>query len=400
MARFGRRVAVVGVGLSECGRSRADVNKVELANESIRRCLDDAQLTMKDIDETVVADIDALFGIGQSQMWLTDDIAGYLKPGVKVETGGSIGGSACHSAVHHVAAGASDVVLVTATSKGGGARGPIERFGAGARAQAAMTAGFHPIWDRWVFVGPLMLFAFMANDYLMWSGCTREAIAKCRVKAAQNAIRNPYAHLRREVTVEQVLNSPFVIWPLRLLEFCPMTQGSAAMIFASEEKAKKITDKPVWVEDIVTAHSKQYWTDAMVPVDWGSQEAGAVALWKRNGITNPWKEIDVFEMYDPSTWAEVIWMEWMHLCGKGEAWKLVDRGATEINGEFPLNPSGGVVSTNPGVPSTTIRYIEAALQIRGDAGEHQVPGEVKRAVGHGFGGTNWNTYMLLSKDMP
>ncbi|MCP4749460.1 MAG: thiolase family protein, partial [Proteobacteria bacterium] len=316
------------------------------------------------------------------------------------ETGGSVGGSACHTAVHHVASGACDVALVTASTKGGGMRQPLEPFEMGVRAQTAMTAGMHPIWDRWIFFGPLMLFAFMAHDYLMWSGCTREAIAKCRVKASKNAMKNPYAHLKKELTVEQVLESPTILYPLRLLEFCPISMGSAAMIFASEDVAEKITNKPVWVEDMVTSHSKQYWTDAMAPTSWGSQEAGAVELWKRNGITNPWKEIDVFEMYEPSTWAEVIWMEWMHLCDKGEAWKLVDRGATEIDGEFPINPSGGVSSKNPGVPSTVFRYIEAALQVRGDAGEHQVPRKVRRAVGHGFGGTNWNTFMLFSKNKP
>lgn len=400
MARFGRRVAVVGVGLSHCARARPEVNKVELANESIRRCLGDAQLSMQDIDEVIVAEIDILFGVGNSQMWQTDDIGAYLKPGAKFETGGSVSGSACHSAVHHIAGGACDIALVTATTKGPTFRAGASAGSMGAVAQAAMAAGMHPIWDRWVLAGPLMLFAFMAHDYINWSGCTQESIAKCRVKAANNALKNPYAHLKRPLAVEDVLNSPFMIWPVRLLHFCPITTGSAAMIFASEEKAKKITKKPVWVEDIVTSHSKQYWTDAMTPIDWGSQEKGAVELWKRNGITNPWKELDVFEMYDPSSWAEVIWMEWMHLCEKGEAWKLVDRGATEIDGEFPLNPSGGVVSTNPGIPSTMIRYIEAALQIRGDAGEHQVPRDVRRAVGHGFGGTNWNTFMLLSKEMP
>ncbi|MBU1943013.1 MAG: acetyl-CoA acetyltransferase, partial [Actinobacteria bacterium] len=121
-------------------------------------------------------------------------------------------------------------------------------------------------------------------------------------------------------------------------------------------------------------------------------------LYRRNGITDPVRDIDVIEMYDPSTWAELIWMEDMGLCERGEAWRMVERGETEIDGKIPVNPSGGVVSTNPGTPSTMIRYIEAALQVRGDAGGHQVPREVRTAVATGFGGTGWTPMVLLSRD--
>lgn len=194
------------------------------------------------------------------------------------------------------------------------------------------------------------------------------------------------------------------MWPVRALHTCPITEGSAALIFASEEKAPKITNKPVWVKDIATIHAAQYWSaieNFLAPkerVGLPSLIKACEVIYKRNGITNPAKELDVVEMYDPFTWAELIWMESMRLCEINEAWKVVERGDTEITGEIPVNPSGGVTCTNPGIPSPMIRYGEVALQIRGDAGEHQIPKEVKLGLGTGFGGTGWTPLMLLSKE--
>ncbi len=401
-----RKVAIVGVGMTPMKSRWKDRTRNELANMAVREALDDGGITIGDVDEVVLADIDFFTGVNNSIMWLADDLGAYMKPVVKYETGGTVGGSACHAAVHHVAAGLADVVLCSATMKPPSAPSDMN-ISMGAAIQAALTAGFHPIWERFSSIGAIGIFAVLAASYVRNTGCSEEAAAMCRVKAARNAILNERAHLKMPLTVESVVESPILVWPLRLLHMCPMTEGSAAIIFASEEKAKKITDRPVWVQDIVTIHSAQYYTTSMLvssdnpleaPPSLPSLVKASEVLYRRNGITDPAREIDVIEMYDPSTWAELIWMEDMRLAERGEAWRMVERGETEIDGRIPVNPSGGVVSTNPGTPSTMIRYIEAALQIRGDAGGHQVPRDVRKAIATGFGGTGWTPMVLLSRD--
>ena len=395
-----RKVAIVGFGQTEMV-ARSPKTKMELANQAVRRAMDDAQITIKDVDEVVIADIEFFHGSGESEMQLADCVGHYMKPVMKIETGGTVSGSACISAVHHIAAGACDVSLVSAT--GVFPAPPPDVIPRGAFLQASLSAGMHPVWEKWCSVGAIGLFALMANAYVRLSGCTEETVAKWRAKAARNATRNPYAHLRGIMTVEDVLKSPMLMAPLRHLHMCPITEGSAALIFASEERAEKITKNPVWVKDVVSLHGAQYWGalhEMFAPkerVALPSLVKACDILYKRNGITNPAKELDVVEIYEPCTWAELVFMENMRLCEPNEAWKLADRGATEIDGELPINPSGGVTCTNPGMPSTMLRFGEVALQIRGDAGEHQVPREVRLGLATGFGGTGWTPLMLLSK---
>ena len=402
-----RNVAIVGIGMTPMKTRWRNLDRNELANMAIREALDDAGLAMTDIDEVTLSDIDYFTGVNNSIMWLADDLGAYMKNGVKYETGGTVGGSSCHAAIHHVAAAASDVVLASATMKipnpPADSNIPI-----GAMAQAALSSGFHPVWERFCTIGAAGFFAILASAYVHQSGCTEEAAAACRVKAARNAQLNEKAHLKMPLTTEDVVNSPLLVWPLRLLHMCPTTEGSTAVIFASEEKAREITDKPVWVRDIVTIHSSQFYTTSLLmtgkdpmdsPASLPSLVKACEVLYGRNNINDPVEDLDVIEMYDPSTWAELIWMEDMGLCERGGAWRMVERGETEIEGRIPVNPSGGVVSTNPGTPSTMIRYIEVALQIRGEAGAHQIPGDVRRGVATGFGGTGWTPMVLLSRDL-
>ena len=222
-----------------------------------------------------------------------------------------------------------------------------------------------------------------------------------RAKTGRNAARNPYAHLRMPLTVDNVMQSRMVINPLRFLHICPASVGSAALILSNEKKAKKITKKPVWMKDHITIHQEgwAYVEGTTYPKTTTTHTIAAKKLYGRNGITNPRKQIDVFEMYEPCSWCELQWMEDFLLCEKGEAWKLVERGATELDGEIPICPSGGVVTTNCIGATGLLRIGEAALQIRGDAGEHQVPKNVKNAVATAWGGCNWTVMSYLTKSL-
>jgi acetyl-CoA C-acetyltransferase len=122
-------------------------------------------------------------------------------------------------------------------------------------------------------------------------------------------------------------------------------------------------------------------------------------IYKRNGITKPRRDLDLAEIYEPSNWEEMNLYEHFHFCEKNEGWKLIEQGVTEMEGELPVNPSGGVIATNPIGATPTIRVAEAALQIRGDAGEHQVPKEVKTALASALGGPNWTVLTLLKRSL-
>lgn len=398
-----RRVAVIGFGQTEM-TARSPLTKAELANQGVRRALNDARITMKQVDEVILGDIDWVSGTAESEMELADFIGHRGKPLVKFETGGTVGGSAVASAIHHVAAGACDVALVSTTAKFVGP--PSDVMPRGPFLQAAISSGVHVLTEKWCSIGAVGTLSLMAAAYAKLSGCTEEAVALTRVKASENAARNPYAHLRDRVTIEDVMNSPMLTAPMRQLHMCPITEGSAAMIFASEDVVDKLTDKPVWVKDMVSIHSAQHWSalqDFIAPTqrcNLPSLQKASEVLYKRNGITHPAKQLDVVEIYEPCTWAELVFMESMGLAEPNQAWKLAESGATALDGALPINPSGGVTCTNGGVTSTTQRFGELALQIRGDAGEHQVPREPRLGVATGFGGTGWSPMLLLSKDKP
>ena len=126
-------------------------------------------------------------------------------------------------------------------------------------------------------------------------------------------------------------------------------------------------------------------------------EVAAAKLYRRNNITKPSRDIDVWELYTPSSWALFPWMELFSICEKGEAWKLVEKEVIRIEGEIPIEPSGGVVSTNPIGASGLIRVAEAALQLRGEAAEHQVTKKADTAIATAWGACHWIVMLYLSK---
>jgi acetyl-CoA C-acetyltransferase len=182
-----------------------------------------------------------------------------------------------------------------------------------------------------------------------------------------------------KLTEEDVMKSEMVMAPLRFLHICPTSVAACATIVASKDKARKITNKPIWVKDYACYHSGlqprlgEPWLCAGIAFPTGTQfrwgvEQCAIKLYKRNGITNPRKELDLIESYSPSTWHEVDYYEAVKICGPGEAWKLIEQEATWPHGDIPVDPGGGVVSTNAIGASGQQRMAEAALQIRGDSG--------------------------------
>jgi acetyl-CoA C-acetyltransferase len=248
--------------------------------------------------------------------------------------------------------------------------------------------------------GALGNFAVMASTYINESGVTAEQAAKVVVKARRNGANNPYAHLQMpDLTVEQVMQSDVIAFPIRRMDMCPQSDGACAVVLTSEAKAKKLAARPAWIRAVATAHEQQYMGDSPKRLAvMRSQIDASQRLYKMAAITNPRKELDVAEIYEVASWAELAMYENLGFCGRGEAGKLIDEGVTEMGGELPVNPSGGVLCTNCIGATAMIRVAEAAIQVMGKGGKRQVD-KVNTALATGYGGNAWCDALILSSNL-
>jgi len=346
---------------------------------------------MADIDFVVHGNMELFEGNYQGDMWHVDGDGAYMKSGIRITTGGTTGGALVCATDNIVASGLYDVALCVG----------FEKMEEG-EATGGITGMADPLWFRWMMSGALTGATFAERlEALTMEQLERLELvaAKLRVQIADNAVRNPYAHLRMKLTIDDVMNSRLLVYPLRLLHMCPESSGACALILASEEKAERITDEPVWIKDHVTTHLEDFVVGVITETE-STMRHCARKLYERNKITNPLKQIDTFEMYDPNVWWHMDWMTEFLFLKPGENIEMIEKGRTALEGDFPINASGGVVSTNPIGATAMLRVAEAALQIRGDAGEHQIPKEVNTAMASSFGGSTWSILHLLTKEKP
>ncbi|MGO9021792.1 MAG: thiolase family protein [Syntrophobacteraceae bacterium] len=244
-----------------------------------------------------------------------------------------------------------------------------------------------PFYLRPVGMNETAAAAMQMREYMHRYGVTEEQCARVVVKNLGNALFNPNAHVRKRVTVEDVLASRLVSDPLKTLECAPKSDGAVSVLLASEDKVRQFTDRPVWLKGYGCAVDHFYPGDRDLLN--GTLTTAAAAAYKMAGITDPQKQIHLAEVCEPYAFQELLWCEQLGFCGQGEGGKLIDSGMTAMDGSLPVNPSGGVLAMNPYVSRGMYRIVEAALQIRGQAGEHQVGKEVKTALAHathGFAG--------------
>ena len=380
-------VAVVGIGQMKYRSKRIDVNIPEMIYEAVKNALDNAKLGPEDIDAVLIGNMDHFEGINFSELWCGIDAApGYLKPVVKIATGGTTGSSLAISGYHNVASGIYDKVLVVGW----------EKLNEGGATTGIITA-FDPVWERSSLAGALGPLALMASMYSAKYGITSEQAAKVTVKNRSNAANNPYAHLQMPgITIDYVMNSQVISYPLRLHDCCPQSEGACALIYANENEAKKITDNPAWFQAVETAHYYTFGTDDAM-FDLPTAKIASTKAYKKANIRNPLKDLDVAEIYEPTSWSELSWTEALGFAEPGKGGNLLDEGITQMSGELPVNPSGGVLSTNPIGATALIRVAEAATQIMGQGGKRQVP-DVEKALAMGFGGSLWTEIMILGNE--
>jgi len=363
--------AIVGIGQTHHKSRRWDVSLGGLVREAARRALDDAEMDWDDIDAVVIGKAPDLFeGVMKPELYLTDALGAHGKPMFRVHTAGSVGCTTGIVAAHHVETGRHTRVMAVGYQK--------QSEG---NAQFALGSG------RGASLGAGGAFAPYMRSYMYRTGAPADVGPMVAVKDRKNALKNPYAHLKIEdISLEKVKSSPMMWDPVRYLESCPSSDGACAVIFTDQEGGERAAAsgrQPAWLlASAVRSEPSQFpGRDPVRPI------AGvdcAADVYKQAGITNPRQQIDCAELYVPFSWYEPMWLEGHDIAGPGEGWKMVERGDTALDGTFPVNMSGGVLSSNPIGASGLLRFAEAAMQVRGQAGEHQVDG-AKVALGQAYG---------------
>ncbi|MEU0566670.1 thiolase domain-containing protein [Nonomuraea sp. NPDC005983] len=364
------RCAVIGVGQTHYTTKRRDVSIAGLVREAALRALEDAGLTFRDIDAVVIGKAPDLFeGVMMPESYLADALGAAGKPMMRVHTAGSVGGSTALVGAGLVQGGVHDRVLVVAFEKQ-------------SESNATWALSTHLPFSASLVVGAGGYFAPHIREYMRRSGAPDHIGTLVAVKDRLNALRNPYAHLKIPGIDRRMVESTPMLWePIRYLETCPSSDGACAIILSSEEK---VTGTPAWVHGAAMRSEPIFRAGR----DTVSPQAGkdcAADVYRQAGIADPRRQIDVAEVYVPFSWYEPMWLENLGFAAEGEGWKLTESGATALDGDTPWNASGGVLSSNPIGASGLIRFAEAALQVRGMAGEHQVDG-ARLALGHAYGG--------------
>ncbi|MFI9406121.1 thiolase domain-containing protein [Nocardia sp. NPDC052316] len=368
--------AVLGTGQTHHVTKRTDVSMAGMCREAIDRALVDAGLTIADIDAVVVGKAPDLFeGVMMPELYLADALGATGKPLLRVHTAGSVGGSTGVVAANLVQAGVHKRVLAIAWEKQSESN--------------AMWALSIPVpFTMPVGAGAGGYFAPHVRSYIRRSNAPSHIGAMVAVKDRRNGAKNPLAHLKQpDITLESVLSSQMLWDPIRFDETCPSSDGACAIVLGDEEAATAVeaTGKKVaWVHGTAMRTEPTTFAGRDQVNPQAGQDAAA-ALWKAAGITDPLSEIDVAEIYVPFSWFEPMWLENLGFVPQGDGWKLTDKGETEIGGILPVNPSGGVLSSNPIGASGLIRFAEAAKQVMGRAGDYQVEG-ARKAFGHAYGG--------------
>jgi acetyl-CoA C-acetyltransferase len=407
---MGVQPAIVSAGFSEHASKRSDVNMAELVNESVEDALKKCNCTIDDIDLVINGNMPAFEGANLPELWMTDHMGAKNKPVLRVTTGGTTGGSVAIAAYYAVASGLYETVLATAFEQ--------QSCGSTTVGLSSVALGEISIYlelgydyerlRRNMGAGAAIgIAAYQAMNYMRRSLCTEEDLARVVVQNRHNAAKNWWTHLKMpNLTIEQILETPYISYPLRFGMVTPASDGSCTMIYTTEENAKKFTDTPVYVNGVASVSnenaivaSEAAGAGQLDPCEQLSARLSSKLAYEQAGISFPEKEIDYVEVYSPFPNQELMWLERLGLFEENTAHLKYREGVTAPDGDLPVNCSGGVNSTNAIGASALERVAESALQIMGKAG-NQSPKEIHTAIGHGWGGTiNLITLSVLA-DQP
>ena len=367
--------AVVGIGQTRYQTKRGDVSIAGLVREAAFNAIQDAGLGWDAIEAVIIGKAPDMFeGVVMPELYLTDAIGCNGKPILRVHTAGSVGGSTALVAASHVQSGTFKRVLTVTFEKQ-----------SESNAMWALSNP-HPFSPH-LNAGAGGYFAPIIREYMRRSGAPDNTGIKVAVKDRLHGARNPLAHLQMpDITMQQVEESPMLWDPIRFLESCPSSDGACAMVICDAGLVGDSPRPPAWIRGgAMRSEPTMYAGREAVNPQAGRDCARDV--YAQAGIGNPRQDFDCAEVYVPFSWYEPMWLENLGFAEQGRGWELTMSGATSLdeNGDIPWNCSGGVLSSNAIGASGMIRFAEAARQVRGDAGDHQVAG-AGTALGHAYGG--------------
>jgi len=375
-----RDVAVIGIGLTKFGELW-DKSFRQLITEAGSKAILDSGIEGKNIDAMYIGSMSSGRFIGQEHVGaLVADASGFSHrhiPSTRVEGACASGSLAVREGFLSIASGMNDVVVV----------GGIEKMNdvAGATATETLAMAADQEWEAFFGATFPGLYAMIAMRHMYEHGTTKKQLAQVAVKNHKNGSLNPYAQYRQEITVEHVMNASPVAYPLGLFDCSPVTDGAASIVLCAADKAKKYTDKPVKIigsgqaSDTLALHARR----DICTLD--STVYAAKMAYKKANITP--KQIDVAEVHDCFTIAEICAIEDLGFVKKGEGGKAIENKITTLDGSLPVNTSGGLKSKGHPVGATGVaQIVEITKQLRGEADKRQVK-NARIGLAHNVGGS-------------
>ena len=367
-----RDVAVAGAGIIDFGEL-FEQSLDEMAEKAFMNAVEDVDHGIEpgEIDAAFFGTLDiandASSGLGASH---STGLFGI--PSSRVENACATGSTAFRQATTAVRAGQADVALVLGAEKmRDSAEGLIE------------GAALDQVWRGRGVTMPAF-FGMRATRHMHQFGTTREQIAKVSVKNHENGAKYPHAHYQFTCSVEDVVEGPQVTYPLNLYDCCPVTDGAAATIVVSEDVVEEYTDDPVWVAGSGLSTDSLLRGDDEALVGFPASTQAASQAYDEAGITA--EEVDVAEVHDCFTITELVTYEDLGFCEKGKGGAFIDSGAPELDGEKPVNPSGGLLAKGHPIGATGVAQInEIYEQLRGEAGAVQVGNDPDYGLQHNAG---------------
>ena len=374
-----RKVAVVGAGMTLFRRRLQETGK-ELSFEAARMALDQAGIEINEVGAVIHGTApDAFDGVHMKGEYLADGSGGARKRYMRVFTGGGTGVFSAIAGWWHVASGLADVALVVNEEKMSSCQ---------PHPQSVFAYIWDPILDRPLKPNLVWIFAMEMNRYMTVHKIPYEDIARVAVKNKRNAAGHPCAQLAdANITLDDVVNSEMMAWPVRRLDISPPSDGAAAVVLASEDvvRKRKMKEHAAWIKGVGWCIDSTMWTDRDLYFPEYVARAANMA-YRQAKIDDPRKQIDFAEPYDPFDYKELHHLEGLGLADKGKAGLMTREGVTERDGDLPVCPSGGLMGVgNPIAATLGIKIGELYWQLTGQSGKRQIPNEVRTGVCQAWG---------------
>ncbi len=363
-------VAIVGQAQTPYRCAVPDTHYGEMIYRTVMEALDDAGLGIAEIETVISSGCDTLDGRSISNVFVAEAMGAFMKEESKVEEDGAY---AAMYAAMRLMTGSFDTALVVAYSKS-------------SESSPQTYTGMigDPFYQRPFGLEGITSCALQARRYASKHGVTEAQAAQVAVKARRAALKNPYAQVKGEHTVEDVLGSEPIASPLRRLDLCPPSDGCCALVLASEKRARELGGTPVRILGLGQVNDA-YYPGHRDLAELLSCRLAAQRAYRMAGVVDPASELDVAEVTEVTSYGELMLTEALGLCGDGDGGRLAESGFTAPDGALPVNPSGGTLSANVLMAAGLARLAEAYLQLAGRAGDRQVEG-AKKALVHATSG--------------